>query len=114
MIIELYGRLGESAICNYTRQILSGLAYLHSKSITHGYILVLSSFFRLFSIFLHFRMTRGYFTKFKGACILIDPKDSIKLTNFSIEKQVPDLISALYSAFSSILIFQHLLCLKLT
>ncbi|KAL6545212.1 hypothetical protein OROHE_009877 [Orobanche hederae] len=36
MILQEYGKLGESAIRSYTQQILAGIAYLHSKSITHG------------------------------------------------------------------------------
>lgn len=35
-ILQEYGKLGESAIRNYTQQILAGLAYLHSKNIVHG------------------------------------------------------------------------------
>ncbi|KAH6804566.1 Protein kinase superfamily protein [Perilla frutescens var. frutescens] len=64
MILEQYGRLGESAIRSYTQHILSGLAYMHSKSIAHGDI--------------------------KGANILLDPNGRVKLTNFGIEKQIAE------------------------
>ncbi|KAG8381307.1 hypothetical protein BUALT_Bualt06G0108800 [Buddleja alternifolia] len=63
-ILEQYGRLGESAIRSYTQQILSGLAYLHSKSIAHRDI--------------------------KGANILVDPNGSVKLANFGIAKHIAE------------------------
>ncbi|XP_051138415.1 mitogen-activated protein kinase kinase kinase YODA-like [Andrographis paniculata] len=61
-ILELYGNLGESAIRSYTRQILAGLAYLHSKTIAHRDI--------------------------KGANILVDPNGIVKLTNLGIETHI--------------------------
>ncbi|KAK4384969.1 Mitogen-activated protein kinase kinase kinase YODA [Sesamum angolense] len=61
-ILQEYGKLGESAICSYTHQILSGLAYLHSRSISHRDI--------------------------KAATILVDPNGRIKLASFGIEKHV--------------------------
>ncbi|KAH6760598.1 hypothetical protein C2S51_017547 [Perilla frutescens var. frutescens] len=60
MILEQYGRLGESAIRSYTQHILSGLPYMHSKRIL------------------------------KGANILLDPNGRVKLTNFGIEKQIAE------------------------
>lgn len=34
-LVKEYGQLGEIAIRNYTRQILLGLAYLHTKNTVH-------------------------------------------------------------------------------
>lgn len=57
-----YGPLGESLIANFVRQILTGLAYLHSKDIIHRDI--------------------------KGANILIDHKGAVKISDFGISKRV--------------------------
>jgi mitogen-activated protein kinase kinase kinase len=57
-----YGPLGESLIANFVRQILTGLAYLHSKGIIHRDI--------------------------KGANILVDNKGSVKISDFGISKRV--------------------------
>ncbi|CAA0834359.1 Mitogen-activated protein kinase kinase kinase YODA [Striga hermonthica] len=61
-VLKEYGKLGESAIRIYTQQILLGLAYLHSKYITHGDI--------------------------RGATILIDPNGGVKLSCFGIERKI--------------------------
>ncbi|KAL2227065.1 UNVERIFIED_CONTAM: Mitogen-activated protein kinase kinase kinase YODA [Sesamum indicum] len=61
-ILQEYGKLGESAIRSYTHQILSGLAYLHSRWISHRDI--------------------------KAATILLDPNGRIKLGSFGIEKHI--------------------------
>ncbi|KAF2460247.1 Ste11-type MAPKK kinase [Lineolata rhizophorae] len=57
-----YGPLGESLISNFVRQILTGLAYLHSKDIIHRDI--------------------------KGANILVDNKGAVKISDFGISKRV--------------------------
>jgi mitogen-activated protein kinase kinase kinase len=57
-----YGPLGESLITNFVRQILTGLAYLHSKDIIHRDI--------------------------KGANILVDNKGTVKISDFGISKRV--------------------------
>lgn len=57
-----YGSLGEALISNFVRQILSGLAYLHSKDIIHRDI--------------------------KGANILVDNHGSVKISDFGISKRV--------------------------
>lgn len=57
-----YGPLGESLISNFVRQILTGLAYLHSKDIIHRDI--------------------------KGANILVDIKGAVKISDFGISKRV--------------------------
>ncbi|KAE8729948.1 Mitogen-activated protein kinase kinase kinase YODA [Hibiscus syriacus] len=59
-ILQEYGQLGELAIRSYTQQILSGLAYLHSKSTVHRDI--------------------------KGANILVDPNGRVKLADFGMAK----------------------------
>lgn len=57
-----YGALNEGLIQNFVRQILTGLAYLHSKDIIHRDI--------------------------KGANILVDNKGSVKISDFGISKRV--------------------------
>ncbi|GMJ13574.1 EMBRYO DEFECTIVE 71, MAP KINASE KINASE KINASE 4, YODA [Hibiscus trionum] len=61
-ILQEYGQLGELAIRSYTQQILSGLAYLHSKSTVHRDI--------------------------KGANILVDPNGRVKLADFGMAKHI--------------------------
>ncbi|KAL1305217.1 hypothetical protein AAFC00_002135 [Neodothiora populina] len=57
-----YGSLGEALISNFVRQILTGLAYLHSQDIIHRDI--------------------------KGANILVDNHGSVKISDFGISKRV--------------------------
>ncbi|KAK8479473.1 hypothetical protein V6N13_046596 [Hibiscus sabdariffa] len=62
-LLQEYGQLGEPAIRSYTQQILSGLAYLHSKSTVHRDI--------------------------KGANILVDPNGrGIKVADFGMAKHI--------------------------
>ncbi|KAI4326940.1 hypothetical protein L6164_019453 [Bauhinia variegata] len=61
-LLQEYGQLGEIAIRNYTRQILSGLAYLHAKNTVHRDI--------------------------KGANILVDPSRRVKLADFGMAKHI--------------------------
>ncbi|GAV79317.1 Pkinase domain-containing protein [Cephalotus follicularis] len=61
-ILQDYGQLGELAIRSYTQQILSGLAFLHSKSTVHRDI--------------------------KGANILVDPNGRVKLADFGMAKHI--------------------------
>ncbi|KAM7266872.1 hypothetical protein ACFE04_009038 [Oxalis oulophora] len=61
-LLQDYGSLGEAAIRSYTQQILSGLAYLHSKSTVHRDI--------------------------KGANILVDPNGRVKLADFGMAKHI--------------------------
>nr|AND01204.1 putative mitogen-activated kinase kinase kinase [Linum usitatissimum] len=61
-ILQEYGQLGELAIRSYTQQILSGLAYLHSKSTVHRDI--------------------------KGPNILVDPNGRVKLADFGMAKHI--------------------------
>ncbi|KAJ9623423.1 ATP binding [Taxawa tesnikishii (nom. ined.)] len=64
-----YGSLNEVLITNFVRQILTGLAYLHSKDIIHRDI--------------------------KGANILVDNHGSVKISDFGISKRVdPTLLSS--------------------
>ncbi|TVU14900.1 hypothetical protein EJB05_38397 [Eragrostis curvula] len=61
-LLQEYGQLGEPAIRSYTKQILSGLAYLHAKNTVHRDI--------------------------KGANILVDPNGRVKLADFGMAKHV--------------------------
>ncbi|XP_063944481.1 mitogen-activated protein kinase kinase kinase YODA [Daucus carota subsp. sativus] len=61
-ILQDYGQLGEAAIRSYTKQILSGLAYLHAKNTLHRDI--------------------------KGANILVDPNGRVKLADFGMAKHI--------------------------
>ncbi|XP_074330919.1 mitogen-activated protein kinase kinase kinase YODA-like [Apium graveolens] len=61
-LLQEYGKLGETAIQSYTKQILSGLAYLHAKNTLHRDI--------------------------KGANILVDPNGRVKLADFGMAKHI--------------------------
>ncbi|XP_073159481.1 mitogen-activated protein kinase kinase kinase 3-like [Henckelia pumila] len=61
-LLQEYGAFGEPVIQNYTRQILSGLSYLHGKNTVHRDI--------------------------KGANILVDPNGEIKLADFGMAKHI--------------------------
>ncbi|KAK2998367.1 hypothetical protein RJ639_024118 [Escallonia herrerae] len=68
-LLQEYGRFGEPVIQNYTRQILSGLAYLHARNTVHRDI--------------------------KGANILVDPNGEIKLADFGMAKHIKSCSSML-------------------
>lgn len=61
-LLDEYGPFKEPVIRSYTRQILSGLAYLHARNTVHRDI--------------------------KGANILVDPNGEIKLADFGMAKHV--------------------------
>ncbi|KAJ3703950.1 hypothetical protein LUZ61_007655 [Rhynchospora tenuis] len=61
-LLQEYGPFKEPVIRNYTAQILSGLAYLHSRDTVHRDI--------------------------KGANILVDPSGDIKLADFGMAKHI--------------------------
>ncbi|XP_010530598.1 PREDICTED: mitogen-activated protein kinase kinase kinase YODA-like isoform X2 [Tarenaya hassleriana] len=61
-LLQEYGAFTEPVIQNYTRQILSGLAYLHGRNTVHRDI--------------------------KGANILVDPNGEIKLADFGMAKHI--------------------------
>ncbi|XP_058226213.1 mitogen-activated protein kinase kinase kinase 3 isoform X2 [Rhododendron vialii] len=61
-LLQEYGPFKEPVIQNYTRQILSGLAYLHGRNTVHRDI--------------------------KGANILVDPNGEIKLADFGMAKHI--------------------------
>ncbi|XP_020587613.1 mitogen-activated protein kinase kinase kinase YODA isoform X2 [Phalaenopsis equestris] len=61
-LLQEYGQFGEPAIRSYTQQILSGLAYLHTKKTVHRDI--------------------------KGANILVDPNGRVKLADFGMAKHI--------------------------
>ncbi|XP_022884466.1 mitogen-activated protein kinase kinase kinase 3-like isoform X1 [Olea europaea var. sylvestris] len=68
-LLQEYGPFGEPVIQNYTRQILSGLAYLHGRNTVHRDI--------------------------KGANILVDPNGEIKLADFGMAKHITSCYSML-------------------
>ncbi|KAI6691880.1 hypothetical protein NL676_019590 [Syzygium grande] len=61
-LLQEYGAFEEPVIQNYTRQITSGLAYLHGRNVVHRDI--------------------------KGANILVDPNGEIKLADFGMAKHI--------------------------
>ncbi|XP_057965343.1 mitogen-activated protein kinase kinase kinase 3 isoform X2 [Malania oleifera] len=61
-LLQEYGPFKEPVIQNYTRQIISGLAYLHGRNTVHRDI--------------------------KGANILVDPNGEIKLADFGMAKHI--------------------------
>ncbi|XP_019437217.1 PREDICTED: mitogen-activated protein kinase kinase kinase YODA-like isoform X2 [Lupinus angustifolius] len=61
-LLQEYGPFGEPVIQNYTRQIVSGLSYLHGRNTLHRDI--------------------------KGANILVDPNGEIKLADFGMAKHI--------------------------
>ncbi|KAI4317105.1 hypothetical protein L6164_025009 [Bauhinia variegata] len=61
-LLQEYGAFKEPVIQNYTRQIVSGLAYLHERNTVHRDI--------------------------KGANILVDPNGEIKLADFGMAKHI--------------------------
>lgn len=61
-LLQEYGPFKEPVIQNYTRQILSGLAYLHGKNTMHRDI--------------------------KGANILVDPNGVVKVADFGMAKHI--------------------------
>ncbi|KAL1538962.1 mitogen-activated protein kinase kinase kinase [Salvia divinorum] len=68
-LLQEYGAFAEPVIQNYTRQILSGLAYLHGRNTVHRDI--------------------------KGANILVDPNGEIKLADFGMAKHIANCSSML-------------------
>ncbi|PIN26699.1 MEKK [Handroanthus impetiginosus] len=68
-LLQEYGPFGEPVIQNYTRQILSGLVYLHERNTVHRDI--------------------------KGANILVDPNGEIKLADFGMAKHIASCSSVL-------------------
>lgn len=66
-LVSNYGRLNEHLARKFTRQILLGLKFLHSKAIVHRDI--------------------------KGANILVDTASTIKISDFGISKKVESVVS---------------------
>ncbi|GMH23970.1 hypothetical protein Nepgr_025813 [Nepenthes gracilis] len=70
-LLQDYGPFKEILIKNYTRQILSGLSYLHARNTVHRDI--------------------------KGANILVDPNGEVKLADFGMAKHITSCASVLSS-----------------
>ncbi|KAM1653561.1 hypothetical protein ACFX14_006129 [Malus domestica] len=68
-LLQEYGAFNEPVIQNYTRQIVSGLAYLHERNTVHRDI--------------------------KGANILVGPNGEIKLADFGMAKHITNCASML-------------------
>lgn len=68
-LLQEYGPFREPVIQNYTRQILSGLSFLHARNTVHRDI--------------------------KGANILVDPNGEIKLADFGMAKHITSCSSVL-------------------
>ncbi|XP_016477982.1 mitogen-activated protein kinase kinase kinase 3-like [Nicotiana tabacum] len=68
-LLQEYGAFREPVIQNYTRQILSGLSFLHARNTVHRDI--------------------------KGANILVDPNGEIKLADFGMAKHITSCSSVL-------------------
>ncbi|XP_022132587.1 mitogen-activated protein kinase kinase kinase 3 [Momordica charantia] len=68
-LLQEYGAFKEPVIRNYTRKILSGLAYLHGRNTVHRDI--------------------------KGANILVDPNGGVKLVDFGMAKHISNCTSML-------------------
>eukprot|EP00349_Pseudokeronopsis_sp_Brazil_P009621 CAMPEP_0202970246 /NCGR_PEP_ID=MMETSP1396-20130829/16234_1 /ASSEMBLY_ACC=CAM_ASM_000872 /TAXON_ID= /ORGANISM="Pseudokeronopsis sp., Strain Brazil" /LENGTH=125 /DNA_ID=CAMNT_0049698637 /DNA_START=810 /DNA_END=1188 /DNA_ORIENTATION=+ len=64
-MLETYGPFDEEVIRNFTRQLLKGLSYLHSKHVIHADL--------------------------KGANILFDGKGNIKLSDFGAARNIENL-----------------------
>lgn len=93
-LLQEYGAFKEPVIQNYTRQILSGLAYLHGRNTVHRYVLTVIMFNSL-HLKLQFLQSLHCFMKcvvpgrdIKGANILVDPNGVIKLVDFGMAKHV--------------------------
>mmetsp|Transcript_7745 Transcript_7745/g.20633 ORF Transcript_7745/g.20633 Transcript_7745/m.20633 type:complete len:601 (-) Transcript_7745:579-2381(-) len=66
-LLARFGRLPEAVICVYTRQLLSGLAYLHAQRTVHRDV--------------------------KGANLLVETNGRVKLTDFGMAKQMVEAAS---------------------
>ena len=71
---EKAGRLPEAVARRYTRQVLEGLAYLHARNIVHRDV--------------------------KGANVLVDANDNVKLGDFSAAKRIRTLSLSAHASSS--------------
>ncbi len=73
-LLRNYGAFEEPLVCNFVRQILEGLHYVHERGIVHRDI--------------------------KGANVLVDNKGGIKISDFGISKKLEDSGSCNYLPIS--------------
>ena len=76
-MLDKFGKLDESIVSWYTKQILEGLYYLHFNGIIHRYK-------KAISFLINHR-------DLKGSNILIDASGKIKLTDFGCSKRLDKL-----------------------
>ncbi|KAG9129305.1 hypothetical protein Leryth_015686 [Lithospermum erythrorhizon] len=95
-LLQEYGPFSEPVIQNYTRQILSGLAYLHGRNTVHRYNFPIIT--SVTNLSLNFkRLIKEIYLRrdIKGANILVDPTGEIKVADFGMAKHITACTSAL-------------------
>ena len=91
-LLLTFGTLSENVVRTYTRQLLAGLAFLHSKSVVHRDIKVRASappphHLSASARRLHRGLTRPS-TLLQGGNVLVDDHGVVKLADFGASKQL--------------------------